>query len=102
MRITKVSPVIATPKTKRKTKEQPSEQPKHQYLSETDPAVFIHSNKAHRTVSEAFKDAEYACSVHTFKSDFDRTMEYLGWGVMWAMTLGALYLLATAFNNLVS
>jgi hypothetical protein len=93
MRITKVAPVIATPKTKRKRREEP----KYQYLGETDPAVYIHSNRTHRTASEAFKDADYATPIWRCENDWDRTKEYLGWGAMWAILLVAMYLLASAF-----
>lgn len=84
--------------TKRTTKKKTA---KWQYLSEQDPAQFVHSNKTHRSVSEAFKDAEYACSITRFKSDWERTREYIGWGAMWAVTLGTLYLFMTAFNSVV-
>lgn len=93
MRITKVAPVIATRKTKRK----PREEPKYEYIGQTDPAVYIHSNKTHRTVSEAFKDADYATPMWRCENDWDRTKEYLGWIAMWVSTLSALYLLASAF-----
>jgi hypothetical protein len=96
MRISKVSPVIATPKI---NKRKPKEVIKYQYLGETDPAVYIHSNKTHRSVSEAFRDAEYACAITKFKSDFQRTTEYIGWVAMWVMVLGGLYLLMTAFDS---
>ena len=31
-----------------------------------------------RTVSEANRDAQYACAIHSFKSDFKLTMDFLG------------------------
>lgn len=74
---------------------------KYQYLGEQDPAVYIHSNKTHRSASEAFRDADYATPIWKCKTDWDRTMEYIGWGFMWATTLGAFYLLTTAFNSVV-
>ena len=93
MRVTKVSPVIAIPKTKRKSREEP----KYEYLGQTDPAVFIHSNKTHRSASEAFRDADYATPMWRCETDLDRTKEYIVWGVMWAILLGVMYLLMTMF-----
>ena len=49
-----------------------------EYESVLDPAQYIHSNKTHRTVSEAFRDAEYACSVTRFKDDWQLAWEFLG------------------------
>jgi hypothetical protein len=63
-----------------------------------DPAKFIWSNRTHRSVSEAFRDADYATPMWRCETDWDRTKEYLGWGVMWAVLLASLYLLATAFE----
>jgi len=48
------------------------------YLGETDPAQFIHSNKTHRTVSEAFKDADYATAWYRPKSEWDDCKEFMG------------------------
>lgn len=31
-----------------------------------------------RTVSEANRDAQYACAIQTFKSDFKLTMDFIG------------------------
>jgi len=70
-----------------------------QYLGETDPAQFIHSNKTHRSVSEAFRDADYATPIWRCENDWDRTKEYLAWAGMWIVLLSALYLLATWFNE---
>lgn len=50
---------------------------KYQYLGETDPAQFIHSNKFHRSASEAFRDATYACSIQTFKGDAALALDFL-------------------------
>lgn len=61
------------------------------YLGETDPAKFIHSNKTHRSVSEAFRDADYATPMWRCETDWDRTKEYLGWIAMWAFFLFILY-----------
>jgi hypothetical protein len=52
------------------------------YLGETDPAQFIHSNKTHRSVSEAFRDADYAIAIQRHKSEWDDCVEFLG-GLVW-------------------
>jgi hypothetical protein len=72
------------------------------YKSDIDPAVIIHSSKTHRTVSEAFKDADYATPIWRCESDWDRTKQYLGWIFVWIATLGALYLFATGFEKWIS
>jgi hypothetical protein len=51
---------------------------KWQYLGETDPAQFIHSNKTHRTVSEAFRDADYATAIQRPKSEWEDCVEFMG------------------------
>lgn len=48
------------------------------YLGETDPAEFIHSNKTHRTASEAFRDANYAYSGWKPKSELEDCKEFIG------------------------
>jgi predicted small secreted protein len=68
MKVTKVQPVVATPKVV-------SRLPR-KYFGNVDPAVIVHSNKTHRTVSEAFRDAEYACSITKFKSDAQLAYEF--------------------------
>lgn len=72
------------------------------YLGETDPAKFIHSNKTHRSASEAFRDADYATGLWRCENDWDITKEYLKWGVVWAVTLYVLYLMATWFEVVMS
>lgn len=47
------------------------------YLGTTDPALFIRQNKTHRSVSEAFRDADYATAIWRCETDFDRTMNYI-------------------------
>jgi hypothetical protein len=69
-----------------------------QYFGD-DPAKFLHSSKTHRTASEAFRDADYACALWRCETEWDRTKQYIGWGLMWVVTLGVLYLLATWFNE---
>jgi len=48
------------------------------YLGEQDPAQYIHSNKTHRTVSEAFRDADYATAFYRPKSEWDDCKEFMG------------------------
>jgi hypothetical protein len=47
------------------------------YLGETDPAQYIHSNKTHRSVSEAFRDADYAYAGWKPKSEWDDCVEFM-------------------------
>jgi hypothetical protein len=54
--------------------------------------------KTYRSTSEAFKDADYATPMWRCETEWDRTKEYLGWVLMWAVLLASLYLLATAFE----
>jgi len=120
MRVSKVTPVVDTPKPKRGKKNPYVFDPATDkvvwrsptpidvmerrarevlYQSDIDPAVIIHSSKTHRTASEAFRDADYATSIWRCENEFDRTMGYLGWTIMWGMVLGGLYLLATGFEK---
>jgi len=48
------------------------------YLGETDPAQFIHSNKTHRSVSEAFRNADYAYAGWKPKSEWEDCKEFMG------------------------
>jgi hypothetical protein len=57
---------------------------KWQYLGETDPAQFIHSNKTHRSVSEAFRDADYATAFYRPKSEWDDCKEFVSGMVLMA------------------
>ena len=58
--------------------------------------------KTYRSTSEAFKDADYATPIWRCETEWDRTKEYLGWILMWAVLLASLYLLATAFEVVVA
>jgi hypothetical protein len=55
--------------------------------------------KTYRSASEAFRDADYATPIWRCESDWDRTKDYLVWGVMWAVVFASLYLLATWFES---
>lgn len=62
-----------------------------------DTATFIHHNKTHRTVSEAFKDADYATPIWRCETEWDRTKDGLIWILLFVGLLGGLYLLGTWF-----
>jgi hypothetical protein len=68
------------------------------FLGEQDTAKLIWSSKTHRSASEAFRDADYATPIWKCKSDWHRTMDYIGWIVMWVVTLSAFYLFMITFN----
>lgn len=57
---------------------------KHQYLATDDIWEWQRHNSTHRSMSEAFRDAEYACAIHTFKADWKLTIDYLC-GVLYGM-----------------
>ncbi len=57
--------------------------------------------KTYSSMSEAFRDADYATPMWRCETDWDRTKDYLVWGVMWAVLLGSLYLVAVAFETVV-
>ena len=58
--------------------------------------------KTYRSTDEAFKGADYATPIWRCETEWDRTKEYLGWGLMWAVLLGCLYLLATWFEDYIA
>lgn len=60
-----------------------------------------HKEKAKSSVSEAYRDANYATALWRCESDWDRTKQYLGWIAMWAFLLFSLYSLACWFEGLV-
>lgn len=96
MRVPKVNPVVTVPKHRPITRGE-----KFIYQSDIDPAVVIHSNKTHRTVSEAFRDADYATALWRCESEWDRTKQYLGGIAMFGGLLFSLYVLATWFEGVV-
>ncbi len=98
MKVTRPKATISVRKVTNKKKALPNPH-SHLYLGEQDPAQFIHSNKTHRSVSEAFRDADYATPIWRCENDWDKAKEYLGWIGMWVILLSALYLLATWFEG---
>ena len=100
------NPYIFDPKTDKVEWRNPTpiaevERRAKQYLGETDPAKFIHSNKTHRSASEAFRDADYATPIWRCETEWDKTKDYLAWIGMWAVLLFALYSLACWFEGAV-
>jgi hypothetical protein len=75
---------------------------KWQYLGETDPAQYIHSNKTHRSVSEAFRDADYAYAGWKPRSEWQDCKEFMSgmliMSPMIAFCLYILYLVIVATN----
>jgi hypothetical protein len=49
-------------------------------------------------LKSTLRDADYATGMWRCENDWDRTKEYLAWGLMWVVLLSSLYLLATAFE----
>jgi len=41
-----------------------------------------------RTVSEANRDAQYACAIQSFKSDVKLTMDFIGGAIIGALWVG--------------
>lgn len=41
-----------------------------------DTAQYIHNNQTHRTMSDAFKDADYASPITKFRSDTWKALEF--------------------------
>jgi hypothetical protein len=67
-----------------------------------DPLMDWHKAKTKSSMSEAFRDADYACAVWKCPTDFDRTKEYLTWVVLWAFFLGGMYLMMVFFDAVVT
>ena len=106
MKAPKKNPYVFDPKTDKVEWRNPTpiaelERRAREYFGD-DPAKFIHSNKTHRTASEAFRDADYATPIWRCESDWDRTKEYLGWILVWVLTLAVLYSFAVGFEKWVS
>ena len=49
-------------------------------------------------MKSTLRDADYATPIWRCETDWDRTRDYLVWGVMWAMLFGCLYLVVLAFE----
>jgi hypothetical protein len=106
MRAPKKNPFIFDPKTDKVEFRMPTpiaevERRAKQYLGD-DPAKFLHSNRTHRTASEAFKDADYATPIWRCQTEWDRTVEVLKWIAVWCFTLGIFYIFALGFEKWMS
>lgn len=55
----------------KKPNRNPSATPRIEYKGIDDPAFFVHHNKTHRSVAEAFRNADYATAFYREKSDWD-------------------------------
>ena len=85
---------VAKPKTVAKPK--PVVRPRINYQTD-DALAQWHKEKTKSSMSEAFRDADYATAFWRCENDWDRTKEQFGWVLMWIGTLGLLYLMGTAF-----
>jgi len=54
-----------------------------QYKSTLDPAVVVWSNRTHRSVSEAFRDADYATALWRCESDLESGFKFLAESFFW-------------------
>lgn len=68
-----------------KTKQQRRETP---FLGEQDTAKLVWSSKTHRSASEAFRDAQYACAITTFKTDAMLTWDFIKGSFIGALLVG--------------
>jgi hypothetical protein len=50
-------------------------------------------------LNSTLRDADYATPIWRCETDFDRAVDYIVWGAVWAILLGCLYLLATWFER---
>lgn len=58
------------------------------FLGEQDTAKLVWSGKTHRSASEAFRDAEYAMAICTFKSDAKLTWDFIKGSVAGMVIVG--------------
>jgi hypothetical protein len=61
--------------------------------------IYHSVGRTHRTVSEAFKDADYAQAIWRCETDFDRTVDILKWVMVWVFTLGIFYIFVAGFEK---
>lgn len=78
MKVAKTSPTPSKPSIKRITKPTatPSTPTRIEYKGTDDPAFFVHHNKTHRSVAEAFRNADYATAFYREKSDWDDFVQF--------------------------
>lgn len=73
---------------------------KAQYLG-GDALMEWHKEKLKSSISETYKDADYATAIWRCETDWDRTKEYLKWIAMWLGVLWFLYQMAVWFDHVV-
>lgn len=52
------------------------------YKGTDDPAFFIHHNKTHRSVAEAFRNADYATAFYRERTEWDDFKEFCRDGIV--------------------
>ena len=55
--------------------------------------IYHQVGRTSKSVSEAFKDAEYACAITRFEDDFSVTMRWIGYyctRLMWSAFMGGM------------
>ena len=75
--------------------------PRINYQAE-DAIAQWHKEKTKSSMAEAFRTADYATGLWRCESEWDRVKDGAVWIVLWVVTLGSLYLLATWFNKVVA
>jgi hypothetical protein len=63
---------------------------KKNYKASDDIWAWKHHNMTHRSVSEAFKDADYATAIYKPKSEWDDCIEFMG-GIVFMMPVLAFF-----------
>jgi hypothetical protein len=59
-------------------------------------------DKTYRSIDEAFRTPDYATPIWRCETEWDRTKQYIGWGLMWAFVLFTFYAVAVWFNGAVA
>ena len=89
------NPYVFNPKISKVEWRKPTPLPRINYQTDDALAQQWHKEKTKSSMSEAFRDADYAAPMWRCETDWDRTKEQLGWVLMWIGTLGVMYLLGT-------
>ena len=85
MRVNPITPVVKTQPTKQQ--HQPKKENQMSEHNPTYPSVTLSKNltPVPRTLSEANRDAKYACAIQTFKSDAKLTLDFIEQAVIGAL-----------------
>lgn len=67
------------------------------YIGEQDTAKIVWSNATHRSVHEAFRDADYATPVWKPEPTYARVSDYAVWAVLWLVFFSSLYFISLYF-----